>query len=163
MDKDYSPYQKKVERNYEIKNQQFFPGGPGRGPGETPGRGPIGTPGRGPETTPPGQGVGRQPLSAPPNFTPELPRMEGQPFVGQRGDGRDRSQDQFGLGDFFSRPGNLRRCLNQFTYIWLFNGNNFWFYPINIRGPFIEGFRWRRNRWEFDRFNMNRILFFRCF
>ncbi len=174
---NYSPYQKKEEQKYEIKRQQFFPGGPssgpggvpgggpgrgpGGGPGGVPGRGPTGAPGRGPTQSPPGRGVGGQPTSAPPNFIPELPRMEGQPFGGQRGDGRDR--EQFGLGDFFRRPGNIRRCMNQFTFIWLFNGNNFWFFPVNIRGSFIEGFRWRRNRWEFDRININRILFFRCF
>ena len=144
-------------------------GGPVGGPGGTPGRGPVGgpgmAPGRGPAPTPPGQGMGGQPMSAPPNFVPQLPTIEGQPFSGQPGErGQlERDRDPFGMGMFFRQPGNFRRCINQFTYIWLFNGNNFWFYPINIRGSFIEGFRWRRNRWELDRINTNRILFFRCF
>ena len=160
LNKEYnSRYQKNEEHNYELKEQQFFPGGPG-GPGPVRPGGPGG-PGPGRPGGPGGPGPGRpggpggpgpvipggQPMSPPPNFTPQLPRMEAQPFAGQRG------------GD--SR--NIRRCMNQFTFIWLFNGNSFWFFPVNIRGAFIEGFRWRRNRWEFTRINRNRILFFLCF
>ena len=166
----YNRFKKNPEPQGEIKNQQFFPGGfpggpgggpgrgPGAGPGGGPGAGPGGGPGRGPGQMPPGPRMEGQPTSPPPNFTPELPRMEAQPLGGPGGQGRD----QRGV-EFFRRPENIRRCMNQFTFIWLFNGNNFWFVPINIRGPFVEGFRWRRNRWEFDRINMNRILFFRCF
>jgi hypothetical protein len=57
----------------------------------------------------------------------------------------------------------MRRCLFRFTYIWLFNGNDFWFYPTFVDGQFVQGFRWRRNRWEFDRINLRRIFYFRCF
>jgi hypothetical protein len=57
----------------------------------------------------------------------------------------------------------MRRCLFRFTYFWLFNGNDFWFYPTFVDGQFVHGFRWRRNRWEFDRINLRRIFFFRCF
>lgn len=159
----YNRFKKNPESLGEIKNQQFFPGGFPGGPSGGPGRGPGGGPGRGPGQTPPGQGMDGRPTSAPPNFTPELPRTEAQPFGGQPGERGGQGRDQRGVDIFFRRPGNIRRCLNQFTFIWLFNGNSFWFYPINIRGAFVEGFRWRRNRWEFDRINMNRILLFRCF
>lgn len=97
------------------------------------------------------------PLSAPPNFSPEMPRGGAQPYSFGIEDGMD-----------FRRGGqnqnrSLRRCLNRFTFIWLFNGNSFWFYPIEIRRNQIEGFRWRNNRWIYDRINVRRILFFRCF
>lgn len=98
-----------------------------------------------------------EPPSAPPSFTPDMPRTGGQPFSGDfdsieqfRGPERDQFR-------------SLRRCLNRFTFIWLVNGNSFWFYPTFIRRQQVEGFRWRNGRWEFDRINIRRILFFRCF
>lgn len=136
------------EKN-NVKGQQFFPGGIPQPP-NFPG-------------TPPQQpgfpGVGEAPRSAPPSFTPEAPRMDqrrgesGEPsqFGGQRG------------GDFRTQPREFRRCINRFTFIWLINGNSFWFYPTFVSRDFVQGFRWRRNRWEFDRINLRRILFFRCF
>jgi hypothetical protein len=63
----------------------------------------------------------------------------------------------------FGRERDLRRCLNRFTFIWLNNGNSFWFYPTFIGRQQVEGFRWRRGAWIFDRINIRRIIFFRCF
>jgi hypothetical protein len=171
----YNRNNRDTEKKDTVKKQQTFPGFPFQPIGQ-PGMGgqpPMGQPGRGGQP-PMGQpGMGGQPLSAPPNFTPELPRMEGQPFgfapqFGRpeergRDRDRDRDRDRRDMEEFFRRPMDLRRCLNRFTFIWLINGNSFWFYPVNIRRPFVEGFRWRRNRWEFERINTNRILFFRCF
>ena len=103
-----------------------------------------------------------QPRSAPPNFIPEAPRQMGGPeergragFGGFPGPG--------GGMDERSKSREMRRCLFRFTYIWLFNGNEFWFFPTFVDGRFVQGFRWRRNRWEFDRINLRRIFFFRCF
>ena len=121
-----------------------------------------------------------QPRTAPPNFTPQLPRMEGRPggmpegrpggMPGGRTDGRDDGRlmtPQFDFGtqyqDRFVRERDLRRCLNRFIFIWLNNGNSFWFYPTSIGRQQIEGFRWRRGAWMFDRINIRRIIFFRCF
>lgn len=105
-------------------------------------------------------GPGNQPSTPPPDFTPQLPR-EGQQLLSGPSDFRG----PFGgrIIDFRERPRNLSRCLNRFTYIWLFNGSNFWFYPIFIGRNAVEGFRWRRNRWEYERININRILFNLCF
>lgn len=118
-----------------------------------------------------------QPRSAPPDFIPEAPRMDRR----QMGEPDDRDRTGFGVfigpgrpgDDRFGRPGDgrddrsirreMRRCLFRFTYIWLFNGNEFWFFPTFVDGQFVQGFRWRRNRWEFDRINLRRIFFFRCF
>lgn len=99
---------------------------------------------------------GGGPTSPPPNFTPDMPRSGGQPFSGDfdTEQFRGRGQEQFR---------DLRRCLNRFTFIWLINGNSFWFFPTSIRRQQVEGFRWRNGRWDFDRISLRRILFFRCF
>ncbi|NLK99259.1 MAG: hypothetical protein GX271_01210 [Clostridiales bacterium] len=145
-----------------MKYQQFVPPqgpGPGRpqGPqGPGPGR-PQGPQGPGPSRPQTPQG---QPPSAPPSFTPQLPREGEQQLSGPldfRGPFGGRIIDQR------RAPRNLRGCLNRFTFIWLINGNNFWFYPVFIDRNTIEGFRWRRNRWEYDRIRINRILFHLCF
>mgnify|MGYP001159189861 CR=1 FL=1 len=151
-----------------MKHQQFTPGPQGvpprqgrpgqRPPGmPSPGQGTPGMPGPGP-----GQGrPGGQPPSAPPRFTPELPREEEQQLFSEP----SRSGGPFAgrIIDFRRRPRNFNNCLNRFTYIWMVNGDNFWFYPIDVRRNIIEGFRWRRNRWEYDRININRVLFHSCF
>ena len=99
-----------------------------------------------------------QPRTPPPNFIPEGPDMNQRGFGGPEQFGA-----QYGGIDRRRRPGQFRGCLFRFTYIWLNNGNNFWFFPTFVSGQFIQGWRWRRNRWEFDRINIRRILFFRCF
>ncbi|NLJ97528.1 MAG: hypothetical protein GX321_10290 [Clostridiales bacterium] len=156
-----------------VKNQQFTPRTPGPNqrppgmPGLGPGQRPPGMPGPGqrpPGMPGPGFGPGRpsaQPPSAPPRFTPELPREEEQQLFFEPS--RDGGPFSRRIMDFRRRPRNFRNCLNRFTYIWLVNGNNFWFYPIFQGRNTIEGFRWRRNRWEYDRINLNRILFHSCF
>ena len=122
----------------------------------------------------PPQFTGRdEPRTPPPNFTPELPAAER--MFGPEGQGPE-GRRQFG-GMFPGRPGQgrnereefnrrrreLRRCIRRFTYIWLFSGEGFWFYPIDIDNVFVRGFRWRRNRWVFERIFIRRIIFFRCF
>lgn len=142
-----------------VRYEQVFPGFP-------PGSIPQGPPGRGQEPPrPPGFGPGpgrpgMQPPSAPPDFTPQLPREEQQLLSGP-----SDFRGPFGgrIIDFRRRPRDFRRCLNRFTYIWLVNGSNFWFYPVFIGRNTIEGFRWRRNRWDYERLNINRILFHLCF
>lgn len=136
---------------------------PGFGPGQQQPQPPGFRPGQQPQPPSFGPGQGRpgaQPPSAPPDFTPQLPREEQQLLSGP-----SDFRGPFGgrIIDFRRQPRDFRRCLNRFTYIWLINGNNFWFYPVFIGRNAIEGFRWRRNRWEYDRININRILFHLCF
>ena len=134
--------------------------------------GPGGFPPSPPDMGPQFPGMENQPRSAPPDFIPEAPRMD------RRQMNEPNEQDRTGFGIFIGpgRPGpgggrdemfgrrrEMRRCLFRFTYIWLFNGNEFWFYPISVDNQFVQGFRWRRNRWEFERINLRRIFFFRCF
>lgn len=113
-----------------------------------------------PPVDPDRRGRGNQPPSSPPpNFTPENPGMDAQPFSGNPDYGIQFRGGGFGPNS----PGNFRRCLNRFTFVWLINGNNFWFYPVFIGWQYVEGFRWRNGRWIYDRINLRRILFFRCF
>ena len=113
------------------------PGGPGfppGGPGFPPG-GPGFPPG-GPGFPPGGPGF-EPPRSAPPSFTPLTPRSA----VDLR---------------------EIRRCLNRFTFIWLRNGESFWFFPVFVSRDFVLGFRWGRRGWDFTQINLRRILFFQC-
>jgi hypothetical protein len=98
------------------------------------------------------------PSMPPPNFIPQAPEIERMPM----GEAPAEFGVPYGRGRQVG-PRELRRCINRFTYIWLINGSNFWFYPTYVDRQFLMGFRWRRNRWEFDRINVNRIIFFRCF
>ena len=155
----------RADKKQPMKYQQFTPGPPFRPPGQRPSN--QGPPGQRPsDQGPPGQrqqGPARQPAqppSAPPNFTPQLPREEGQQLLseptGFRGPGG-------AIINIRRRPRDFRGCMNRFTYIWLINGNSFWFYPVFAGRNTIEGFRWRRNRWEYERIFLNRILFHLCF
>jgi hypothetical protein len=123
-----------------------FPGAPGGFPG-TPGGFP-GAPGGFPGT--PGRPPGGQmtpPAAPPPSFTPQLSSFQGTAEFGRRSGGR-------GIG----------RCLFRNTFIWLTNGNSFWFYPMFAFGNSIIGFRWRGNRgWVYDVLNRQRIAFFQCY
>ena len=128
----------KDNKDNKISDQQFFPGG-------TP------TPPRPPA-------MDGAPRSAPPSFTPEMPEEDRQ-LLGEPA--RFGAQPR---GGFRPRPPmNMRRCLNRFTYVWLINGTNFWFFPIRVGFQQVEGFRWRRNGWVYERINMRRVFTFRCF
>lgn len=60
--------------------------------------------------------------------------------------------------------GSMSRCLFRNTYVWLRNGNSFWFYPISVTRNTIIGFRWSSRRgWLFRSINRNNILTFTCF
>jgi len=124
-----------------------FPGGPGGFPG-TPGGFP-GTPGGFPGSPgmPPFGGQMTPPTAPPPSFTPQLSSFQGTAEFSSRSGGR-------GIG----------RCFFRNTFIWLTNGNSFWFYPVFALGNSIFGFRWRGNRgWVYDVLNRQRIAFFQCY
>ncbi|WP_207708049.1 hypothetical protein [Candidatus Galacturonibacter soehngenii] len=145
-----------------------FPGGPDGFPGDFPGGFPgdfpsgpggPGGPGR-PGGFPGGPGPGVSPPNTPPpSNVPQLPRGVVMPLPETA-----QFNQQFGN---INRSNNLqreiRRCLNRFTFIWLWNGRSFWFYPIFMNRWSVDGFVWRRNRWVFERVNINSIFFFRCF
>ncbi len=93
-----------------------------------------------PPFTPP-RGETQQPAaprSAPPSFSPQIPlRQDG--------------------------PRGIRGCLYRNTFIWLNNGNSFWFFPTFVGRQAVAGFRWRGFGWTFERINLNRIRSFQCF
>ena len=101
-----------------------------------PGGNPQGPPWGAPPSPP--YGGGQQPMGAPPSFAPNRPSWQ----QGSRG---------------------IRRCVYRFTYIWLNNGNSFWFYPTFVGYGSVAGFQWRRNKWEYRTINLNRIFSFQCY
>lgn len=40
-------------------------------------------------------------------------------------------------------------CMNQYTYVWLLNGEQFWFYPISVDSLGVTGYRWNGLSWMF--------------
>lgn len=122
-----------------------FPDGfPGGAPGGFPGGAPGGFPGGG---FPGGGDQLRPPTAPPPSFTPQIFTTTQQQEFSRRG----------GIG-------GIRRCMFRNTFVWMRNGNSFWFFPMLIVGNTIVGFRWRGRRgWVFDSINRNRILFFQCY
>lgn len=141
-----------IDFNDESPQRQSFPGGfpgipgggfpgfpGGGGPGEFPGFPGGGFPGGGP-------GQLQAPTAPPPSFTPQMTSFQQQEFASRGG------------------IGGIRRCFFRNTFIWLRNGNSFWFFPMIAFGNQIIGFRWRGTRgWVYDSINRNRILFFQCF
>lgn len=127
-------------------------GGPGGGPpfggqgGGPPFGGPPGQSGGGPGGFPGGGQSFGAPTSAPPSFTPTQPQT---------------LQSQ-GFGVYAVDPGAIRRCLFQFTYIWL-RWDAFWFFPIFLGRNSIAGFRWYGNRWVYYGVDLDRIQSFQCY
>jgi hypothetical protein len=113
---------------------QLFPQmGPPQGP-------PPGSPGFPPSF--PGQGAeAGAPTTPPPSFVPA-------------------QTQQFGA--FAVDPGSIRRCLFRFTYVWLRNFQQFWFYPIFVGRTSISGYRWTGNRWVFFGISLRQIESFTC-
>ncbi len=81
---------------------------------------------------------GAQPMSAPPAFTPPIPAWQ----VG---------------------PSGIRSCLFRNTFIWLTNGDNFWFFPTFVGRQSLIGFRWRGFGWIYHVIDLRRIRSFQCF
>ncbi|MEK3900141.1 MULTISPECIES: collagen-like protein [unclassified Paenibacillus] len=124
-----------------------FPGGPGLpgGPG-TPGiPGLPGIPGGGPGGFPgtPGGAPGgvAAPTAPPPQFVPQAPAVTA----------------------YAVDPGGIRGCLFRNTYIWLNNGEQFWFYPVFVGRSSVAGFRWNGFFWGYYGVDLNRVSSFTCF
>ncbi len=58
---------------------------------------------------------------------------------------------------------NMNRCLFRNTYVWMRNGNSFWFFPTAVTRNIIFGFRWsRRNGWIPRSIQRDNIMTFSC-
>ncbi|UCZ55305.1 hypothetical protein LGQ02_10435 [Bacillus shivajii] len=125
-----------------IGGQFGFPFGP---PGPPPGRPPFGPPGQ-PDFGPPGPPPGRPPFgpptTPPPAFTP-APTAD--------------------VGLFAVDPGAIRRCMFRYTYVWLTNRQQFWFYPVFVGRRSVAGYRWTGFSWVYFGIDLRQISSFTCF
>ncbi|MEW9699251.1 hypothetical protein [Paenibacillus sp. SI8] len=129
-----------------------FPGMPGGGFPGTPGfPGAPGFPGGGfpgggsPTMPPPGPSAGgaQPPSSPPPSYTPAKPFSATGAVT-------------------FVDPGAISRCLFRFTYVWLHNGRQFWFFPIFVGPTSVAGFRWEGFTWRYFGIDLRSIESFTC-
>lgn len=86
-------------------------------------------------------GQGGQPTSPPPSFTPQ----------------------QSSATLFAVDPGGIARCRFRNTYIWLTNGEQFWYYPTFVGRTSVAGWRWFGWRWGYFGIDLRRISSFTCF
>jgi len=59
-------------------------------------------------------------------------------------------------------PGAIANCLYSFTYLWLSNRNQFWFFPTFVGRRSVAGYRWIRGSWVFMGFDLRLIDSFFC-
>jgi hypothetical protein len=144
------------------ENQVDQPSGP---PGRRPSNVPVGPPPNAPVGPPP-----NVPMGPPPNVPGGQPSRESQqrapeaefyPRDRDRDNDRDRDRDRDRDNEY--NPRQFRRCLNRYMYVWLRNGNSFWFYPIYIAGDTLIGYRWREFGWVYFTLNIRRISYYQCY
>ncbi|AWB42956.1 transporter [Paenibacillus sp. CAA11] len=87
------------------------------------------------------QGTQQPPSSPPPAFTPPQPAATA----------------------FAIDPGAIVGCLFRNTYVWLRNGNSFWFFPTFVGRTSVAGFRWTGRIWVFTGVDLRSIVSFTCF
>jgi hypothetical protein len=83
-------------------------------------------------TSLPGGATGQQ-LSPPPPFVPQQPAVS-----------------------------YIIDCINEYTYIWLWNGDSFWFYPTSVQYGQVTGYRWNGVFWTFYGFDDRLISAVSC-
>jgi hypothetical protein len=97
----------------------------------------------GPPPGPPGQGSqAGAPTSPPPSFVPAQTQQ---------------------AGTFAVDPGSIRGCLFRYTYVWLRNRQQFWYYPTFVGRRSISGYRWNGFRWLYFGVSLREIQSFTCF
>lgn len=137
-----SPYQ---PLNYyePYPDERIFPSmppfsGPPSGPpsgfpgGQQP---PMGAPGQGGQSGPP--------ASPPPSYVPAQTQA-------------------LQAGALAVDPGSIRRCLFRYTYIWMRNRQQFWFYPIFLGRTSVAGWRWTGFSWVYFGISLRQIESFTC-
>jgi len=88
----------------------------------------------------PGQQGTQGPTAPPPSFTPHQPATA-----------------------FAIDPGSIRMCLRRNTFVWLNNGESFWFFPTFVGRTSVSGFRWTGRFWIIFGIDLRRISSFTCF
>ncbi|OSX92318.1 transporter [Bacillus nitratireducens] len=89
----------------------------------------------------PGQQSSQAPTSPPPSFIPQ----------------------QSTASPFAVDPEAISLCLFRNTYIWLSNGEQFWYFPIFVGPRSVAGFRWNGRFWVIFGIDTRRIISFTCF
>lgn len=87
------------------------------------------------------QGAQQPPSSPPPQFTPPQPEAT----------------------TFAVDPGAISGCLFRNTFVWLRNGNSFWFFPTFVGLTSVAGFRWTGRMWVYTGVDLKSIVSFTCF
>ena len=96
----------------------------------------------GPPPGPPGQGSqAGAPTSPPPSFVPAETQQ---------------------VGAFAVDPGSIRGCLFRYTYVWLRNRQQFWFFPTFVGRTSVSGWRWNGFSWVFFGVSLRQIQSFTC-
>ncbi|WP_299093929.1 transporter [uncultured Metabacillus sp.] len=60
-------------------------------------------------------------------------------------------------------PWAISLCLFRNTYLWLSNGQQFWYFPIFVGTSSVAGFRWTGRFWTVFGIDTRRIVSFMCF
>lgn len=53
-------------------------------------------------------------------------------------------------------------CMNNYTFVWLWNGENFWYYPTWVESGAVLGYRWNGIAWYFYGFDPRLIEAVSC-
>lgn len=59
-------------------------------------------------------------------------------------------------------PMAIRGCLYKYTYIWLANRQQFWFYPTYVGRDSVAGYRWNGYKWTYSGLDLKLIESFAC-
>ena len=96
----------------------------------------------GPPPGPPGQGSqAGAPTAPPPSFVPAETQQ---------------------VGAFAVDPGSIRGCLFRYTYVWLRNRQQFWYFPTFVGRTSVSGWRWNGFSWVFFGVSLRQIQSFTC-
>lgn len=66
------------------------------------------------------------------------------------------------MSTFPPSPVGLQNCLYRFTYMWLRNGDNFWFFLTAVGESRVYGYRFFGGRWNNYSIALGQIVSFNC-
>ena len=97
-------------------------------------------------------------------FLPPPGSPPGQPgAAGPQGPTQPPPSFEPTMSTFAVDPRAISRCLFRNTFIWLNNGDRFWFYPTFVGRNSVAGFRWTGWFWSISGVSLNEISSFSCF
>ncbi|AZS17543.1 transporter [Paenibacillus lutimineralis] len=103
------------------------------------------------------------PPSGPPLGPPFGPTPGPPGTVGPQGPTEPPPAFEPTMTAFAVDPRAISRCLFRYTFIWLNNGNRFWFYPTFVGNVSVAGFRWTGRFWLMSGISLREISSFSCF